>query len=120
MRTRPASDTRSTQVSGVIKRRATLGQGKGTEVELMVSGTPLYASYETLDGFPAIYDDDRERFCYARLADNGAFASTGVSVDCPPPSEVVPHAQESESVRAQKIEKRSRELERRSPDATKE
>lgn len=41
----------------------TLGQGDGTEVELIVNGTELYATYETLDGYPAIYDNRLEVFC---------------------------------------------------------
>ena len=105
-------------MSGVIRQRASLGQGKGPDVELMVSGTPLYASYETLDGLPVIYDDDRELFCYARLRDDGAFESTGVSVDSAPPPDVVPHAHESESVRAEKIEARSRQMEQRASNRT--
>jgi hypothetical protein len=106
-------------VSGVFRQRSCVGQGKGPDVELMVSGTPLYASYETLDGFPVIYDDDRELFCYARLRDDGAFESTGVSVDSAPPPEVIPHAQESEIVRAEKIEARSRQMEVRARNGVK-
>jgi hypothetical protein len=41
-------------VSGIIGQKASLGQANGSEVELIVSGTALYATYETLDGFPAI------------------------------------------------------------------
>jgi hypothetical protein len=103
-------------MSGVIRERASLGQGKGPDVELIVSGTPLYATYETVDGFPVIYDDDRELFCYARLRDDGAFESTGVSVDSPLPPDVHQHVQESESVRAAKIEARSRQMEHRATD----
>ena len=98
------------------EQRSILGQGKGPDVELVVSGTPYYATYETIDGFPVVYDDRQELFCYARLGKDGAFESTGVSLDFPPPSDIVQHAQESESVRARKTEARIRQLERRSPD----
>ena len=107
-------------MSGVIRQRSSLGQGKGPDVELIVSGTPLYASYETLDGYPVIYDDDRELFCYARLRDDGSFESTGVSVDSALPPKAIPHAQESESVRADKIEARSRQMEVRAHNGVKE
>jgi hypothetical protein len=87
-----------------------LGQGRGPEVELVVTGTPLYATYETLDGFPAIYDQDRELFCFARLGDDGAFRSTGVSVLSAPPPGLERHVHEADGVRAAKIAGRQREL----------
>ena len=46
-------------MSGISNQRTWLGQENGPEVELIVSGTALYATYETLDGFPAVYDDAR-------------------------------------------------------------
>ena len=104
----------------VSRQQTSLGQGKGPDVDLMVSGTPYYASYETLDGFPVVYDDEHQLFCYARLRDDGAFESTGVSIASPPPPDVVRHAQESESVRAQKIEARIRQLEMRASDRAEE
>lgn len=97
-------------MSGVIGQRAWLGQGRGPDVELVVTGTPLYATYETLDGFPAVYDPDRELFCYARLAADGSFRSTGVSVLVAPPPGVRRHVHESDGVRAAKIAGRQREL----------
>jgi hypothetical protein len=60
-----------------------MGQGKRPDEEPIVSGTGRYASCETIDGFPAIYDDFLKRFCYARLA-GGAYESTGMPVTCPP------------------------------------
>ena len=63
-------------MTGLSNQKVTLGQGDGSEVELIVTGTELYATYETLDGYPAVYDDDLELFCYARLVD-GRFESTG-------------------------------------------
>lgn len=101
-------------MSGVIGQRASLGQGKGPDVELIVSGTATYATYETLDGFPAVYDDKLELFCYARLS-GGAYESTGVPVTAPPPTGVERHAKESPEVRAAKITQRQSEMDRRSP-----
>lgn len=100
-------------VSGVIGRKASLGQGKGPDVELIVSGTGTYATYETVDGFPAIYDDVLELFCYARLV-GGAYESTGVPVTFPPPPGVERHAKELDEVRAAKITTRQSQLDRRS------
>lgn len=105
------------RVSG---QRARLAQGRGPDVELLVSGTPYYADYQTLDGYPVVYDDDEELFCYARLGDDDAFVSTGVSVTSVPPPGVVRQARESESVRAQKIEARIRHLEGRASDRAEE
>jgi hypothetical protein len=90
-------------VSGVIGQRVVLGQGRGPDVELRVTGTPLYATYETLDGYPAVYDPHRELFCFARLSRAGAFLSTGVSVLSPPPPGLRRHVHESDHVRTAKI-----------------
>lgn len=98
-------------MSGVLKQRATLGQANGPDVELIVSGTELYATYETLDGFPAVYDPDKGLFCYARVT-NGRFISTGVPVTDAPPTDVEPHVQESDAVRQRRIVERQREMER--------
>ena len=99
-------------VSGVIGQKASLGQGKGPDVELIVTGTGTYATYETLSGFPAIYDDFLELFCYARLV-GGAYESTGVPLRSPPPPDVERHAKESDAVRMGKIARRQLELDRR-------
>ena len=90
-------------MSGVFGQRVVLGQGRGPDVELRVTGTPLYATYETLDGYPAVYDPYRELFCFARLSPEGAFLSTGVSVLSPPPAGLRRFAHESDDVRAAKI-----------------
>lgn len=78
----------------------------------MVSGTVDYATYETLDGFPAVYDTDKGLFCYARVT-NGRFFSTGVPVTNAPPTDIERHVQESDSVRQSRIVERQRERERR-------
>jgi hypothetical protein len=89
-------------VSGIVNQKVSLGQANGPEIELMVSGTRAYATYETLDGYPAIYDTDAGLFCYARVVD-GRYDSTGVPVTADPPPGVQKHAKESERVRAAKI-----------------
>lgn len=89
-------------MSGIIDQKVSLGQANGPEVELIVSGTRAYATYETLDGYPAIYDTGAGLFCYARVVD-GSYESTGVPVTAEPPDGVEPHAKESERVRAAKI-----------------
>jgi hypothetical protein len=99
-------------MSGVIGKRASLGQANGPEVELIVSGTADYATYETPDGYPAIYDQQLGLFCYARV-DSGEYQSTSVPLSAPPPAGVVLHARESDSVRARKINDRQSRRERR-------
>jgi hypothetical protein len=106
-------------VSGIIGQKAQLGQGRGPDVELVVSGTPAYATYETVDGFPAIYDDDVELFCYARVV-NGAYESTRVPVSDQPPPGVVRHAKEAEEVRSAKISKRQSKMDGRTGTAINE
>lgn len=99
-------------MSGIVNQRAWLGQDKGPEVELVVTGTPLYATYETLDGFPAVYDNERGLFCYARIVD-GRYESTGVSVAGAAPAGVERHAQESDAVRQDRIVERQAQMDRR-------
>jgi hypothetical protein len=72
----------------------------------------LYATYETLDGFPAVYDDARGLFCYARV-ENGRYQSTGVPVTSAPPEGVVRHATESDAVRQARIHERQQQMDRR-------
>jgi hypothetical protein len=99
-------------MSGIMGQKVNLGQEKGPDVELIVSGTALYATYETLDGFPTIYDEDLGLFCYARVV-AGRYESTGVPITSPPPPAVNQHEQESEEVRAAKIQARQTQMERR-------
>ncbi len=102
-------------MSGVFGERALLGQANGPDVELIVSGSELYATYETVAGFPAVYDDALGLFCYARVVE-GSYRSTGVSVSAPPPSGLQLHAKEADRVRAEKIRRREAAMERRSTD----
>ena len=101
---------RSLRGTGLDNQKVSLGQGDGSEVELMVSGNPLYATYETVDGYPVVYDDERELFFVARVVD-GRYQSTGVPVSEPPPDDVVRHAKESDKVRAERSDERQRHLE---------
>lgn len=100
-------------MSGVINQRVTLGQGNGPDVELVVSGTALYATYHTPDGFPVVYDDDLGLFSYARLVE-GQLTSTGVPIGSPPPPGVDRHAKEADEVRGRKISERESHLDRSS------
>jgi hypothetical protein len=100
-------------VVGIKDERVSLGQANGPEVELVVTGTELYATYETPDGFPAIYDNSLGLFCFARVVD-GKYESTGVPVTAQPPAGVELHAKESTDVRMSKIAARQAQLERRS------
>jgi hypothetical protein len=104
---------------GMFGQKVPLGQANGPDVELMVSGNEFYSSYETPDGFPAIYDESRGLFCYARLV-AGRFESTGIPVAEPPPRDVTLHATESDEVRQQKIQERTLRMERRSRVTPKE
>jgi hypothetical protein len=100
---------RRLRVTGLFNQKVSLGQGDGSEVELMVSGNPLYATYETVDGYPVVYDDEQELFCFARVVD-GRYRSTGVPVTEPPPVGVERHAKESDEVRTERSDERQRHL----------
>ncbi len=97
---------------GVFGEKVSLGQAKGGDVELIVRGTELYATYETVDGFPALYNDELGLFCYASVV-NGAFEATSIPVTEPPPQNIVRHATESDETRAKKIEERTLRMDRR-------
>ena len=88
-------------MTAIQGERRSFGQRDGREVELVVFGTPLYARYETPDGYSAVYDEASGLFTYARLVD-GAFVSTGVPVDAPRPPDAVLHGKESDDVRRAK------------------
>ena len=78
-----------------------MGQANGPDVDLVVRGTELYATYETPEGFPAIYDDALGLFCYARIVD-GRFHNDRHSRDVAAADDVKRHATESDDVRMQK------------------
>ena len=95
-------------MSAIFGETLTFGQTKGPDVRLKVFGDELYARYEDLNGFTVVYDQGRGQFCYARLA-AGAFRSTGVSLDRPPPAGIVRHLQESpEAIHAKTEARRMR------------
>jgi hypothetical protein len=104
---------------GVFGDKVALGQANGPDVDLIVRGTELYATHETPEGFPAVYDDALGLFCYARIA-SGKFESTGIPVTSPPPSGVERHATETDDVRMRKIQERTLQMERRSRATPKE
>jgi hypothetical protein len=98
---------------GMFGEKVSLGQANGPDVELVVRGTELYATYETPDGFPAIYDDALGLFCYARIVEGG-FTTTGIPVTSPPSDELKRHSSETDEVRMRKIQERTQRMERRS------
>jgi hypothetical protein len=98
---------------GMFGQKASLAQANGPDVELIVRGSEFYSTYETPEGFPAVYDEALGLFCYARLAE-GEFRSTGVPVTSPPPSGLEAHATESDRVRMRKIQERTLLMEHRS------
>jgi hypothetical protein len=98
---------------GLWRRKVDVGQANGPDIALVVTGTELYAAYETDDGYPAVHDDTLGLFCFARVVD-GAYESTGVPVTSAPPADAVKHATESDAVRMRKIAQRQAEMEKRS------
>lgn len=89
-------------MSAIFGERLTFRQGDGSVVELVVYGDELRARYETVSGYTAVYDPDRERWCYALLA-AGRLVSSGVPVDKPPVLGMRRHLKESPDVRAGQI-----------------
>ena len=104
---------------GIFGQKVTLGQANGPDIELVVSGTELYATYETVEGHSAVYDDSLGLFCYARIV-NGSFESTGIPATSPPPEGAVLHGRETDAVRGRKIQERERQMGQRSQKAEKE
>jgi M6 family metalloprotease-like protein len=96
-------------MSAIFGEILTFGQAKGPDIRLKVFGDELYARYEDVNGYTAVYDDGRGLFCYARLAAN-AFRSTGVALSEAPPAGLPRHLQESAS--AIKVKTEARRLRR--------
>jgi len=101
----------------IEEQKVCLGQANGPDVELIVTGTELYATYRTPDGFPVVYDDSLGLFCYARLQ-GGQLVSTGVPVTATPPPNLERNVEESGAVRTHKIEERRSQMEQRSHSKT--
>ena len=104
-------------LSGIAGQKTTLAQANGGDVELVVTGTVHYATYETPDGYPAVYDDQAGLFCFARVV-GGKFESTGVPVTAAPPADVQKHAHESDAVRTAKIAEREAAMQLRAGSPT--
>jgi hypothetical protein len=94
-------------MTAVNKQKVWLGQANGPEVELIVTGNPLYATYQTPQGYAAIYDDQLGLYCYADLQE-GSFVSTGIAVGLPAPPGLPLQLMESGEVRARKSEQHAR------------
>lgn len=94
-----------------------LGQANGPDVELIVSGNPLYSTYHTSSGYAVIYDDDLGLYCYARLK-HGGFVSTGVPIADQPPADLAPHLKESDEVRSRKTREHAAERSRQTHQPT--
>lgn len=88
-------------MTGIFGEKLALGQRNGPDVELLVFGDEFYARYESVNGYSAVYDEDRGLFCYALLA-AGAFVSSGVPLTAPPPPAALLHGKESDAVRQSK------------------
>lgn len=94
---------------GMFGEKVPLSQANGPDVELIVKGTNIYATYETPDGYPVVYDEGLGLFCYASLID-GEFVTTEIPVSTSPPSNVERHAKESEDVKMRKAKDRRNRL----------
>ncbi len=94
---------------GVFEHKSLLGQLNGPDIELVVSGTELYATYETAEGYSVVYDDVLGLFCYASLK-HGQFETTRIPASSPPPEGAVLHGRETDDVRSNKIKERMEKL----------
>jgi hypothetical protein len=92
-------------MSAISGQTVRLGQGDGTEIELVVFGNEDYARYETPEGYSVVYDDALGAFFYARLID-GRLVSMGIRASEPPPPAAAAHAIESAEVRRERAEAR--------------
>jgi hypothetical protein len=99
-------------MSAVFGEKATFPQANGPDVELIVNGSELYATYQTLDGYSAVYDDAKGMFCYARLVD-GSLESTGAALGGPPPPGVERALEDSDAARMRKMNTRAAEFAKR-------
>jgi hypothetical protein len=90
-------------MTAVNNQKVWLGQANGPDVELVVSGNPLYATYKTPQGYAAIYDHELGLYCYADLQE-GSYVSTAISVGLPAPPGLPLQLMESGEVRARKSE----------------
>jgi len=80
-------------------------QKNGPDVQLRVFGDEFYARYENLQGYTCVDDEAKGRHCYAALKD-GAFESTGIPLDAPPPAGLPQHLKEAPYVRNEHFDDR--------------
>lgn len=92
-------------MSAIFGETMSLPQEKGPEVKLKVQGDEFYTTFETLDGYTAIYDPAIGLFTYAGLKDGG-FVSSGVYISNPPPAGLRRHLKESVEVHTRKFKER--------------
>lgn len=92
-------------MSAIFGETLIFQQDNGPDVELVVFGDEFYARYETPDGYTVVYDPDRGLYCYAIVL-SGRFASSGVSIAKPPPTDIRRGLKESETVRNEKFAQR--------------
>lgn len=97
-------------MSAIFEETLKLPQENGKEVELVVFGDEFYARYETLDGYTAVYDTIKSKFCYAELV-NGYLVSSGIHTGRKPPRRLRRHLREASRVRNLKFENRFRLME---------
>ena len=98
-------------MAGMHGQRVSLGQAKGPDVDLIVDGTELYATYETPEGYPVLYDE-----ALGVSAVHGQtvwlLQPTSFIISSHIPPGVEKHSKESDDVRRKKIEERVRHLNR--------
>lgn len=80
-------------------------QDNGPDVSLVVTGDEFYVEYETLDGYAAVYDEQKGLYCYAELSE-GSFSSSGLPVTKSAPVGTPKHLRESDAVRAARFDSR--------------
>lgn len=90
-------------MTGMFGKKAGLSQANGPEIELIVTGTQHRATYETLDGMPAIYDPEAGLYCFA-IEEAGTYRSTAVPVTSPPPPGVKPRPRRTNEIQPRLVE----------------
>lgn len=89
-------------MSAIFGETLTFSQAGGDPVALRVYGDDMFARYETLTGYTALYDEGPGLYCFAQRAGADAAArlvSTGVPVTDRPPAGVPRHLHEPREVR---------------------
>ena len=92
-------------MTALFGEKMRIGQGDGSEIELVVFGDEDYARYETPGGYSVVYDETQGVFFYARIVD-GRLVSIGVPATQPPPPGAAVHAEESQAVKRELAEAR--------------